>query len=102
MSRLFVRAGITVSIALSGVVGIVGLTRGAELLALRTSIASPPVDTMIAKAFRWRSVGPDRGGRSIAIAGVKGQPKISYFGAAGGGLWKTTDGGAAWTPVTDG
>ena len=46
-----------------------------------------------ASAFKWRSVGPDRGGRSIAVSGVKGRPKEAYFGAAGGGLWKTTDGG---------
>ena len=45
---------------------------------------------------------PDRGGRSIAVSGVKGRPKEAYFGAIGGGLWKTTDGGATWAPVTDG
>ena len=61
-----------------------------------------PVDTTIWKSYRWRSVGPDRGGRSIAISGVKGQPKVGYFGATGGGLWKTTDGGETWAPVTDG
>jgi photosystem II stability/assembly factor-like uncharacterized protein len=61
-----------------------------------------PVDTTIWKSYRWRSVGPDRGGRSIAISGVKGQPNVGYFGATGGGLWKTTDGGKKWAPVTDG
>jgi photosystem II stability/assembly factor-like uncharacterized protein len=53
-------------------------------------------------ALRWRSVGPDRGGRSIAVSGVKGRPAEAYFGAVGGGLWKTTDGGENWMPVTDG
>src|SRR3954464_8730565 len=62
---------------------------------------TPPVDTVIWKSLRWRSVGPDRGGRSIAVSGVKGQPKVGYFGATGGGLWKTTDGGTTWAPVTD-
>lgn len=52
--------------------------------------------------LQWRSVGPDRGGRSIAVSGVKGRPDEAYFGAVGGGLWKTTDGGENWMPVTDG
>jgi len=43
-----------------------------------------------------------RGGRSIAVSGVKGRPKEGYFGAVGGGLWKTIDGGLSWNPVTDG
>lgn len=54
------------------------------------------------RALEWRSIGPDRGGRSIASAGVVGRPYEYYFGAVGGGLWKTTDGGLNWTPVTDG
>ena len=53
-------------------------------------------------AYKWRSIGPARGGRSIAVSGVKGRPLEAYFGAVGGGLWKTTDGGTTWTPVTDG
>ena len=57
---------------------------------------------MLMKSLRWRSVGPDRGGRSIAVSGVKGRPKEAYFGAVGGGLWKTTDAGVTWAPVTDG
>ncbi len=52
--------------------------------------------------YKWRSIGPDRGGRSIAVAGVKGRPLEAYFGAVGGGLWKTTDAGSNWKPVTDG
>jgi photosystem II stability/assembly factor-like uncharacterized protein len=58
------------------------------------------LDELLA-SFKWRSIGPDRGGRSIAVAGVKGRPREAYFGATGGGLWKTTDGGARWAPVTD-
>src|SRR5262245_24797008 len=62
----------------------------------------PASETAFFNAFRWRSVGPARGGRSIAVTGVKGRPKEAYFGAVGGGLWKTTDSGVTWAPVTDG
>jgi photosystem II stability/assembly factor-like uncharacterized protein len=60
------------------------------------------LDQAILAAFKWRSLGPPRGGRSIAASGVKGRPKEAYFGATGGGLWKTTNGGTSWAPVTDG
>ena len=60
------------------------------------------VDPALLDAYRWRSIGPDRGGRSIAVAGVKGRPREAYFGAVGGGLWKTSDAGNNWAPVTDG
>src|SRR6185295_14410964 len=53
-------------------------------------------------ALRWRGLGPQRGGRSIAVAGSVSRPYEYYMGATGGGLWKTTDGGATWKPVTDG
>ena len=52
--------------------------------------------------LRWRNIGPFRGGRSIAVAGVASQPNVYYFGGTGGGVFKTTDGGANWTPVSDG
>ncbi|MBV9879003.1 MAG: glycosyl hydrolase, partial [Gemmatirosa sp.] len=68
----------------------------------REATRAVPVDSAIFKSYRWRSIGPDRGGRSIAVSGVKGRPKEAYFGATGGGLWKTTDAGETWTPVTDG
>jgi photosystem II stability/assembly factor-like uncharacterized protein len=51
--------------------------------------------------LKWRSVGPDRGGRSIAVAGSAARPLEYYFGATGGGLWKTTDGGTTWSPAAD-
>jgi len=53
-------------------------------------------------AMRWRNIGPNRGGRSIACAGSPSRPLEYYFGACGGGLWKTTDAGNNWVPVTDG
>jgi photosystem II stability/assembly factor-like uncharacterized protein len=64
---------------------------------------SPPAaPASVIDTLTWRSIGPDRGGRSIAVSGVKGRPNEAYFGAVGGGLWKTTDGGENWLPVTDG
>ncbi len=59
------------------------------------------LDSTILSSYRWRNIGPDRGGRSIATTGVRGRPDEGYFGAVGGGLWKTTDAGENWSPVTD-
>ena len=53
-------------------------------------------------SLTWRNVGPPRGGRSIAVAGSAARPFEYYMGTTGGGLWKTTDGGQNWRPVTDG
>ena len=53
-------------------------------------------------ALSWTNIGPARGGRSQAIAGSAMRPMEYYFGATGGGLWKTTDGGQNWEVVTDG
>lgn len=52
--------------------------------------------------LKWRNIGPYRGGRSLGSAGSPGRPNEYYFGATGGGLWKTVDGGTEWFPVTDG
>ncbi len=54
------------------------------------------------KGMNWRNIGPNRGGRSLGIAGSSKRKLEYYFGAVGGGLWKTTDGGLNWKPVTDG
>jgi photosystem II stability/assembly factor-like uncharacterized protein len=80
-----------------------GLRYGmATAFAQAQAAASGAIDKAILDGLKWRSIGPLRGGRSIAVSGVKGQPKVGYFGAVGGGLWKTTDGGLTWAPVTDG
>jgi len=68
----------------------------------RLRAAPPALDSTLRSYYRWRNIGPGRGGRSIAVSGVKGRPREAYFGAVGGGLWKTTDGGENWLPVTDG
>src|SRR6266446_6470098 len=59
-------------------------------------------DQSLLKGLQWRSIGPYRGGRSTAVAGVTSQPNVFYFGATGGGVWKTTDGGINWEAVSDG
>lgn len=53
------------------------------------------------KLFQYRQIGPFRGGRVSTVAGVASQPNVYYFGATGGGVWKTTDGGTNWSPVSD-
>src|SRR5271166_3126420 len=65
-------------------------------------LAAPSYDPSLFKALEWRSIGPNRGGRSITSAGSSSRPFEYYFGATGGGLWKTTDGGVTWKPITDG
>jgi len=51
--------------------------------------------------LEFRNIGPFRGGRSVAVTGVRGQPLVYYFGSTGGGVWKTTDAGASWKNVSD-
>lgn len=59
-------------------------------------------DTTFYNKMQWREVGPFRGGRSIAVAGHRDQLYTYYFGATGGGIWKTEDGGNTWINVSDG
>lgn len=52
--------------------------------------------------LRWRLIGPFRGGRAVAVAGVPGNPTTFYFGSVNGGIWQTTDAGVVWRPIFDG
>jgi photosystem II stability/assembly factor-like uncharacterized protein len=52
--------------------------------------------------LKWRLVGPFRGGRAVAVAGVPGNPTTFYFGSVNGGIWQTTDAGMVWRPIFDG
>src|ERR1700693_165261 len=75
--------------------------------ATRAATPSPtatPAGAISEKVFRgmqWRQIGPFRGGRALAIEGIPGEPDTYYFGAVAGGVWKTIDGGANWTPLFD-
>jgi hypothetical protein len=67
------------------------------------SAAGPsPFPAPLGTALRWRLVGPFRGGRVLAVSGVPGRPETFYFGAVGGGVWRSDDAGRVWTPVFDG
>ncbi len=59
-------------------------------------------DKSLYGAMEWRCIGPYRGGRVTAVAGISSQPLTYYFGATGGGVWKTEDGGLHWKNVSDG
>jgi len=72
------------------------------LLVLAIPIQAQSTDSSFFNGLRYRLVGPARGGRVTTVTGVPSQPKTFYMGVASGGLFKTTDSGATWTPITDG
>jgi len=73
-----------------------------SLLALAAvSGASAAVDPALYQALHWRLIGPFRGGRVLAVAGIPGNSQTFYFGAVDGGVWKTADAGRAWQPIFD-
>jgi photosystem II stability/assembly factor-like uncharacterized protein len=67
----------------------------------QTQSAPPRFDEKFFQELRWRSIGPHRGGRSLAVTGVRGQPELFYFGSVDGGVWRTDDAGRTWNPIFD-
>jgi len=64
--------------------------------------AEPDPSSELFSTLTWRSIGPARGGRSVAVAGVVGDRRTYYMGGTGGGVWKTTDAGGSWENISDG
>lgn len=77
------------------------LAASATAATLPRSRAPAVFDGALFNGMRWRGIGPYRGGRALAVTGVVGEPGVYYFGAAAGGVWKTIDSGANWTPIFD-
>jgi photosystem II stability/assembly factor-like uncharacterized protein len=66
------------------------------------SAVAQTVPSELFNGLKWRLIGPFRGGRVVAVAGIPGDSTTFYFGAVNGGVWKTTDAGVVWTPIFDG
>src|SRR5579871_5878214 len=70
-------------------------------LAITSLLIAQTVPEAMYNALSWRMIGPFRGGRAECAAGVPADPNVFYFGAVGGGIWKTTDAGTVWNPIFD-
>jgi len=76
--------------------------RRAFPLLLTAIAAAQSIDSALFKDLRWRNIGPFRGGRTRAAAGVPSQPNMFYMGQVNGGVWRSDDYGRTWTPIFDG
>ncbi|HTU42236.1 MAG TPA: hypothetical protein VMF10_11025 [Candidatus Aquilonibacter sp.] len=65
------------------------------------SVVAQSVPPQLMGSLKWRLIGPFRGGRAVAVAGVPGDSTTFYFGAVNGGIWKTSDAGTVWKPIFD-
>jgi photosystem II stability/assembly factor-like uncharacterized protein len=66
-----------------------------------SAAANAAVDPLLFQDLKWRSIGPFRGGRVLAVTGVPDEPLHYYFGAVNGGVWETRDAGRTWSPIFD-
>lgn len=89
MRKLLSASGLALALAIAGASGV-------------AAAPAPPSSADDLSALEWRNIGPFRGGRATAVAGVARQPFTFFMGTAGGGVWETTDAGVTWTNVSDG
>src|SRR5450759_1820449 len=91
-------------IALSLAIAAAQSTPPRQAAPARPPMAAPmaSVDPALFKGLKYRLVGPSRGGRVTTVTGVPSQPRTFYMGVASGGLFRTTDAGTTWVPMTDG
>ena len=82
--------------------GICGTTPVPAQSATQSATQSPTIDPTLYAGLKWRNIGPFRGGRCTAVVGEKDSPNTYYFGACGGGVWKTENAGTTWTNISDG
>ena len=72
-----------------------------SLLSLAQAAITQSAPAELTSGLKWRLIGPFRGGRAVAVSGVPGDSTTFYFGAVNGGIWKTSDAGTVWTPISD-
>jgi len=70
--------------------------------AVAPALSAQTFDPRLWSALQWRMIGPFRGGRVLSASGVPGEPDRFYFGAVGGGVWRTDNAGRTWRPIFDG
>ena len=83
-------------------VTLLGLVLSSGNFAQAQPVPADDLQQSFFKSLSFRSIGPYRGGRSAATAGIAGNPMLYYMGAAGGGVWKTEDAGSSWENISDG
>jgi len=88
-------------VALTLLVVILGTLVAAPAPASRPPAEKEKSFDEVLPGLQFRAIGPFRGGRSCAVSGVRGRPFLWYFGATGGGVWRTQDGGTTWENVSD-
>src|SRR6266849_2447628 len=71
------------------------------VMALASTAEPQPYNEAQGNGMKWRNIGPHRGGRVLAVAGIPGSSLTYYFGGVGGGAWSTSDGGLCWQQISD-